>query len=60
MGRRTPSDYRITGLHPNYEPHRRNARKSIGLQILILGAAELQIRQNRASDRWFVRTGAAE
>ena len=34
-----------------------NAIKSIGLKILILGAAELQIRQNGASDRWFVRTG---
>ena len=34
-----------------------NARKSIGLQILMLGTAELQIRQNGASDRWFVRTG---
>ena len=34
-----------------------NAKKSIGLKILILGAAELQIRQNGASDRWFVRTG---
>ena len=34
-----------------------NARKLIGLKILILGAAELQIRQNGASDRWFVRTG---
>ncbi len=35
-----------------------NARKLIGLKILILGAAELQIRQNGASDRWFVRTGS--
>ena len=34
------------------------ARKLIGLKILILGAAELQIRQNGASDRWFVRTGS--
>ena len=44
-----------------------NARELIGLQILILGADELQIalpfgqrplvRQNGASDRWFVRTG---
>ena len=36
----------ITGLQDytlNYVPHWGNARKSIGLQILIIGDAELQI-----------------